>query len=580
MSKYKKPFVVRDGRIVDVDGKEVRLWGVNYYLPFNHNYVNIEEMGIDHLKAIDRDIADFKRMNIDLVRMHVFDREISDIYGNIVENDQLRVMDYLIEQLDKAGIYVMMTAMTWYNTVATQQSVTKEYAYWSIGKCQTFGFSNFYTAHEMIWNEKALACQENYLNQFFARKNVFSGKTLNDYDNLAVIEVMNEPIYPNPGIIDTLRKERAVTANPYKLEEAKLVELYDAYKDKHKLEDTEDIKQRFCTSLVDKYLRRVFAVVDKYFGDTVIKTNIFYGFENEGIYKCLNDAPINSISVTAYAPNYFDTTYNDHRNALAEIRALHAYYQPLSNMKKGLVCYEFDSPTTLTGKALGAFGYMLAALGVQIAAYFTYTPVDVAAYNPGWIVHYLNLRHTPTKGAALTAAGEIFRRTQFGAPIPDNDTLWENEYFKVDVERDLVKYADDKTVIYSADCRDEIAGVPQRIIGSGSSRFAEHEGNGCYFIERMAEDTLSLTVLPNQWYVNDPYRGKSFRFMANRYVDTNREWIVSRLKEKGTPMKLLYPGFEQFSVVYEKEGRVSEVAVKNGKFLANPGNYLITKITG
>ena len=53
MYEFRKPFTVRDGKIYDRDGKYVRLWGVNYYTPFNHNYINLEELGVDHFKAID-----------------------------------------------------------------------------------------------------------------------------------------------------------------------------------------------------------------------------------------------------------------------------------------------------------------------------------------------------------------------------------------------------------------------------------------------------------------------------------------------------------------------------------------------
>ena len=251
MYKFKKAFRVVNGKIIDADQKEVRLWGVNYYMPFNHNYVNIEEMGIDHFNAIDRDIEDFKRMRIDLVRMHVYDREISDIYGNIIENDHLRVMDYLVEQLDKAGIYIMMTPMVWYNTVVNQQSVTDGYAYWNVGMCKTFGFSNYFTAHEMIWNEKALVCQENYLDQFFSRKNIFSNKKLCEYDNVVVIEAMNEPIYPNANTIKMIRMEKVKTDNPFKKEESGIVDMYDEYLNKNNLVDIEENANDFCVKLID-----------------------------------------------------------------------------------------------------------------------------------------------------------------------------------------------------------------------------------------------------------------------------------------------------------------------------------------
>ena len=79
MSELHKPFTVKEGKIFDRDGKYVKLWGVNYYTPFNHNYVNLEELGIDHFRAVDRDIEDFNRLGVNLVRMHCYDREIRKV---------------------------------------------------------------------------------------------------------------------------------------------------------------------------------------------------------------------------------------------------------------------------------------------------------------------------------------------------------------------------------------------------------------------------------------------------------------------------------------------------------------------
>ena len=63
--KYQTPFHVQSGVILDAAGKTVRLFGVNYYAPFNHNYYNIAELGKDHYRAVDfknRDWPDFSEI--------------------------------------------------------------------------------------------------------------------------------------------------------------------------------------------------------------------------------------------------------------------------------------------------------------------------------------------------------------------------------------------------------------------------------------------------------------------------------------------------------------------------------------
>ncbi len=120
MSDYKTPFQVKESVIYDADGRKVKLWGVNYYTPFNSNFYNIEELGKDHFAAIDEDIRHFKLMNIDFIRMHLYDREITDREGNIVENKNMQVFDHLLTQCEKNGIYLMLTPTVWWNTVSNQ----------------------------------------------------------------------------------------------------------------------------------------------------------------------------------------------------------------------------------------------------------------------------------------------------------------------------------------------------------------------------------------------------------------------------------------------------------------------------
>ena len=118
--KFTPPFQVQDGVIYDREGRKVKLWGVNYYAPFNHNYYNIAELGKDHFSAIDEDIRHFKLLGVELVRMHLYDREITDRDGNIVENHNLKVFDYLVEQCAKNGIFLMLSPTVWWNTVKNQ----------------------------------------------------------------------------------------------------------------------------------------------------------------------------------------------------------------------------------------------------------------------------------------------------------------------------------------------------------------------------------------------------------------------------------------------------------------------------
>ncbi|GAJ21584.1 unnamed protein product, partial [marine sediment metagenome] len=91
--------------------KELALFGVNYSIPFAHGYRAINYVGADHEETIDSDVYHFARMGLDAYRIHVWDIEISDQNGNLVENDHLRLLDYLIMRLEERGIKIVLTTM-------------------------------------------------------------------------------------------------------------------------------------------------------------------------------------------------------------------------------------------------------------------------------------------------------------------------------------------------------------------------------------------------------------------------------------------------------------------------------------
>ncbi len=566
---YQKPFSVHDGVITDKNGHPVRLFGVNYYMPFNHNYVNIHEIGRDPFRAIDRDLHDLRTLGVDFLRLHLFDREISDMDGTLIENEHLRLLDYLIDRAAQMGFFMMITGMAWWNSVEVQTRVTERYAYWTIGDNQAFGFSNFLPKYCMIWHEELMQAQERYLDGLFSHKNAFSGLTMAEYGHIVAIEVLNEPEYP------TIRHIRALQhAAPQKSttllgrEELRLLARYGEWLDGKP--DTDDNAHDFCVCLIDRYIRRMFSLVDKYFNGQVLKTHIYYGYEDPAIGALLRQAPIDCISVAGYCEGSFDSAHVT-RNLLPDAKAWLKRFSPLRDLGKGLIAYEFNFQSTLQGYSLPAIACAMAALGVQMAAYFTYTPVDLGEYNPGWLVHPLNLYYTPSRAASFTAAGLVFRAMRAGDPLPDGEESWQTGALMVDSRTDAVVWQKDGLFLHSAEYDGEIPPETNRLVGRFSSPWIRYDGNGLY---ELSLDGLSarLTVRPDCAILSDPFRGKAFSHMANRYVNVNRESAVFRLREGGHPMTVTIPGLCLIRVWDER----GSIPVAEGTFQAAPGEYLLS----
>jgi len=162
------------------DGSEVALFGVNYYAPFSMDYAALTRHGVDPAEALRADLVHLRRLGLDAMRLHCWDREISDPDGNLVDNDHLRLLDLLIAEASKQGLYMVLTPIAW----------------WGAADPRTDGFSNHFTMHQMTTLPEALACQTRYLAQFVAHTNRFTGLRYADDPRIVAFEAINEPIYP------------------------------------------------------------------------------------------------------------------------------------------------------------------------------------------------------------------------------------------------------------------------------------------------------------------------------------------------------------------------------------------------
>jgi len=160
-------------------GAEVALFGVNYYPPHWANYRDLKQLGVSFEETIDRDLTHFVRMGLDALRLHVFDREISDPHGNLVENDHLRILDYLVAQAKARGLYTVLTPIAWWGSPNPNN-----------------GFSNRFPMQDMVTDPKAWAVESRYLTQFLNHVNPHTGHAYKDEPAVPVLELINEPQYP------------------------------------------------------------------------------------------------------------------------------------------------------------------------------------------------------------------------------------------------------------------------------------------------------------------------------------------------------------------------------------------------
>ena len=94
--------------------EEVKGFGVNYTAPFAHAYRSGKAMDIDIKKAIDNDVYHFSRLGFDLYRIHVWDTQISDTLGNLLQNEHLDTFDYLLKKLKEKNEFNEFLTGKWF----------------------------------------------------------------------------------------------------------------------------------------------------------------------------------------------------------------------------------------------------------------------------------------------------------------------------------------------------------------------------------------------------------------------------------------------------------------------------------
>ena len=160
------------------------LWGVNYYAPFALDYNELARRGVDHRAAIRDDVAHFRRLGLDLLRIHCFDRQISRRDGSLADTIHLDLLDYLVSVAASNGIKTVLTPIAWYGW-SPMDDVARE------------GFSNIATMQDFTSRRDLWKLQARFLSEFAAHTNRYTRRTYGSDPAIVAFECVNEPLYPD-----------------------------------------------------------------------------------------------------------------------------------------------------------------------------------------------------------------------------------------------------------------------------------------------------------------------------------------------------------------------------------------------
>lgn len=428
---------------------EAAFFGVNYTTPFAYGYRSHKALGINLEKAIDQDVYHLSRLGFDAFRVHVWDTEITDSLGNLLDNDHLRLYDYLLFKLKKYGIKTFFTPI----------------AFWGNGYPErdqkTTGFSSIYNKQRALVTEAAIKAQENYIRQILRHVNPYTKMPYGDDPDVIAIEINNEPHHSGP-------KEKT----------------------------TQYVNRMAAAARSTGWNKPVFYNISESpnYADAVAMSNI------DGV--SFQWYPTGLVANRTLKGNYLP--HVDHyRIPFGDTIAAYR--------NKARMVYEFDAGDVLQSCMYPAMARSFRTAGFQWATQFAYDPMATAYGNTEYQTHFVNLAYTPSKAISLLIASKVFHkvpRLKSYGKYPQ-DTLF--DVFRVSYANDLSEMNSDEEFYYSnsTTTRPRNPDKLTKIAGIGNSPVVRYFGTGAYFLDYMSEGVWRLEVMPDAVQIRDPFERAS-----------------------------------------------------------------------
>ncbi len=545
-----RPMVVKDGVLRYGDGSEVALWGVNIYPQSWYQFDTMKKLGVDMRATVIADFDHLQQMGVEAIRIHVFDREISDGSGNILDNEHLELLDLVISECSRRGIYLYFTPIAW----------------WGGPNENKASFSAQTSKPGMMFVPSAVDAAARYLAQFLNRKNRFTDRAVKDEPSLCVLEVMNEPTYFLYGDLageayvaqgepaDVLNRDRAVLRRQW---EDWLISI--------KSEPSSELFPLFRYDQMRRYIRRMVEAIRSTGAKQPIAIS-YFGVNGDDIAQAIADSECDAVTFSNYPGGW--ERVNDGRNLLYAAAPMDVDSRLVG---KARLAYEFDTPAT------NVSCYMFPALAahfrsgeVQIACQFQYDSVSTARWNTDWNAHWLNWLYTPTKAVSFMIGGQAFRSLPRGVSFDVGD--WRKSAGSLKIGGMAVSFDLNNSVFVSPGtamyARSPAAmsdvdwpAEPTRIVGTGTSRYVEYGGTGAYVLERTGPNRMRLTLNPDA------------RLVGNSLVGS-LDAPVAELENSQHPFRIKLQGWERARC--SGKGGV-EKEVHAGGWLLKPGVYEIVR---
>jgi len=542
-----RPMHVDKGVLRYPDKTEVALWGTNIYPQSWYEFENLKTLKVDYEATIRQDLDHLQLMGIEAIRIHVFAGEITDAKGNIFPNIHLNLLDYIVSECSRRGIYMFFTPIAWWGSPNNLEG----------------NFTSATTKPGMMFVPDAKNAAVNYLKQFLTHKNRYSGRLYKDEPSLCLLEVMNEPAYFDYGDIYTS------TYNPQGEPDALLDRdhsifrsLWKTWLSENKLDERPVYFRLFRYQLMRSYINQMIQAIRSTGAKQPIAISSI-GAEPDELTQAIADSDCEAVTYGSYPGGWVD---NDLNNQLPGIGPMKV--DPRFSAKARLV-YEFDAPGMTKGCYLyPAMAAMFRSGEVQVACQFQYDSIATARYNTDWDVHWLNWIYTPWKTVSFMVAREAFHRLPRGVQFQAGKTDLHIGPMATSFDHNISMVITPDTVMYSNPITDwqpiPLPKNPGSIVGVGSSPYVGYDGNGIYTISPKGKDTFILSINPDIKVLQGSRHGSFSSPVAE--LEMSEHLFTIKLQ-----------GWENAKCVSLEDTKPEQITRSGTGWMLKPGKYKLIK---
>ena len=483
---------------------EVSLFGANYCLPSALDYRAAGYVGADRKELIRQDMQHFQRMGWDAVRLSFWgDWECCDAMGNLIQNDHLDLMDYLVAEGSKRGMYFLLSPIVTYD--ARWPEMKEDPA--------LKGFSHMYDRSQLSRNPDAILAQQNYLRQLLRHVNPYTGKALKDEPSILFIEMINEPWHHPQDYQASVDYINALV---------------------------KAVRDTGCQKLTFHNLSQDFAEAKPLLDSRV--DGMTFGWYPSGLVAN-RQLQGNFLPYTAAYPPMLDPK--------------------LASRPK--IVYEFDMPDVISGYHYPAMARTFRATGAQWASMFSYDMLATAPYNLGWQTHCLNMVATPKKAVSAIIAARVMKALPRMQPIPAYPDNLRFGPCAVNYDRDLAEFITDTDYLYSNSTERKPTSIAKldHVVGYGSSPLIHTDSMGIYFADRLSDGHWKLEIYPDAVQVSDPFHEPKVGEVKFRIASRQHPW---KIHLPGLGSTFWCEGLDKGNVVRE-HARSGEVRLGPGIYL-------------